>query len=381
MKIALIHDWLTGMRGGEKVLEVLCELFPCAELFTLLHIPNAISEIIEERKIHTSFIQKLPNVEKRYRHYLPLFPRAIEQFNVDKFDIIISSSHCVAKGIKKRPKTLHICYCHTPMRYIWDMYHSYFRNNGSGIVTRMAMAAFVNYLRRWDTSSSDRVDFFIANSNHVAERIKRIYNRDAEVIYPPVDIRNFRISKAEGGYYLIVSAFAPYKRVDLAIESFNRLGLPLKIIGTGQDEKRLKKIASSNIEFLGWKSDRELVDYYANCKALIFPGEEDFGIVPVETMASGRPVIGYGKGGILETVVPLQGSWSRGQQSGENPTGIFFHKQSTESLMNAVKQFEKRQLQFDKEKIRRHAIKFDRGIFKQRIKDYIMAKYKESQEV
>ncbi len=375
MKTAVVHDWLTGMRGAEKCLGVFCELFPDAELFTLLHIPGTVSETIENRKIHTSFIQKVPGVRKWYRYYLPLFPKAIEHFDMSKFDLIISSSHCVAKGVKKTSDTLHICYCHTPMRYVWEMYDSYFNEERSGIITRAGMSVTASYLRKWDVSSSVRVDSFIANSNCVADRIKRHYGRKAVVIFPPVDCAFYMPKDVNGDYFLIVSAFAPYKKIDLAIEAFNRLGLPLKIVGTGQEEGKLKRMAGSNIEFVGWKSDEELIKYYVACKALIFPGEEDFGIVPVEAMACGSPVIAYGKGGVLDTVIPLQGSEPGAQDF--QPTGVFFYEQTVESLIGAVDYFESYSRVFSKNKIREHALKFDRSIFKQRINDFIHEKYEE----
>lgn len=373
MRIALIHDWLTGMRGGEKVLEVFCGLFPEADLFTLLHVKGSVSGIIEDRNIKTSFIQKLPFAEKRYRHYLPLFPAAIEQFDFREYDLILSSSHAVAKGAIPAPDSVHISYIFTPMRYVWDMYHDYFGKGRTGILTRAVMPLFANYLRLWDAGSSNRCDSFIAISKHVADRIKRYYNRDADVIYPPVDIKRFSISDNLSDYFLIVSAFAPYKRIDIAIEAFNRLGLPLKIVGAGQDEKRLKGMAKRNIEFLGWRKDEEIAYLYARCRALIFPGEEDFGIVPVEAMASGRPVIAYGRGGVLETVMPLEGSRVKGQGS---PTGIFFYEQTPEALMEAVRLFEKKHGLFNPELIRKYSMRFDKEIFKKKIEDYIKEKYK-----
>lgn len=381
MKVAIVHDWLTGMRGGEKVLEVLCELFPNAHLYTLLHIKGSTSDIIEKMDIKTSFIQKLPFVTKKYRHYLPLFPTAIEQFDLSKYDLIISSSHCVAKGVVPSPQSLHISYVHTPMRYIWDMYYEYFGKSTTSRITRMIIPFFVNYLRIWDTASNNRVDCFIANSKHVASRIERHYNRSAEVIYPPVDVDRFKISEEEGGYYLIVSSFAPYKRIDLAIEAFNFLSLPLKIIGTGQEGKRLKKMASSNIEFLGWKSDKELIDYYSKCKALIFPGKEDFGIVPIEAMACGRPVIAYGKGGVHETVISLkQPSVVDSLQSTKNfATGIFFDEQTPDALIKTITYFKDNLKKFDNKKIRNHALKFDRIVFKEKIRAFIADRYEKFQ--
>jgi glycosyltransferase involved in cell wall biosynthesis len=377
MKVALIHDWLTGMRGGEKVLEVFCELFPDADIFTLLHIKGSVSKLIENRNIKTSFIQKLPFVEKKYRHFLPLFPSAIEQFDLGGYDLILSSSHCVAKGIIPSPDAISISYVHTPMRYIWDMYYDYFGRGRAGVLTRFAMLFVADYLRKWDVNSTNRCDYLIANSKHVAGRIKRYYNRDADVIYPPVETKRFNISNALADYFLIVSAFAPYKRIDIAIEAFNKLSLPLKIVGTGQDEKRLKGLAGKNIEFLGWRNEDELVELYSKCKALIFPGEEDFGIVPVEAMASGRPVIAYGKGGALETVMPLnQGIGVREQGLEEKPTGIFFYELTPEALIEAVRFLEKKYELFNPELIRKYSLKFDKEIFKKKIADYIKEKYK-----
>ncbi len=350
------------MRGGEKVLEVLCELYPNATLFTLLHNEGAMSSIIENMKIQTSFVQNLPFKEERYRHYLPLFPRAIESFDFTGYDLIISTSHCVAKGATPVGNALHICYCHTPMRYVWDQYNEYFGKGRADIVTRTAMAMVAAGLRKWDVRVSSRVHFFVANSENVARRIERYYARTSDVIYAPVDTSQFKTSDRPAMYYLIVSALVPYKRIDLAVETFNQLGERLVIIGTGPDEKRLKAAAASNIEFLGWESDDSLARFYSCCKALIFPGVEDFGIVPLEAMASGRPVIAFAEGGALETVVG----------KGDNPTGVFFHEQSVCALKQAVKEFESKQ--FDSQAIRKHAEKFDRKKFKQRLHQYITDK-------
>lgn len=365
MKVAIIHDWLTGMRGGEKCLEVFCELYPSATVFTLVHIKGTVSETIEKTDIRTSFLKHLPDIEKRYRYYLPLMPKAIEQFDLTGYDLILSSSHCVAKGVKVPNNSLHICYCYTPMRYIWDMYEQYFGD--SKLYIKLAMTFLRPYLKKWDIKSSKSVDYFIAISKYVQERIKRQYNRDSDVIYPPVDTDFFTPLTTISGvvsttpYYLIVSAFAPYKKVDLAIETFNKLGLSLKIIGRGQDEKKLKKSAGKNVEFLGWCSQDELKKYYQNCRAVIFPGEEDFGIVPVEAQACGKPVIAYKKGGALETVI-------------NGITGIFFEEQTPESLSAAVLKFEN--MEFNSHGARKSAERFGRKKFSELIKNYIDEKLK-----
>ncbi|MBZ0190084.1 MAG: glycosyltransferase [Candidatus Kuenenia stuttgartiensis] len=376
-KIAIVHDWLTGMRGGEKVLECLCELFPQSDIFTLLHIPGSVSPLIENRTIYTSFLQKLPLIKTHYRTYLPLFPLAIESFSVDAYDMVISSSHCVAKGVITPPSTLHVCYSHTPMRYVWEHYHTYFGKNKKGFMTRTAMNIFAHYLRMWDVSSSNRVDYFTANSYNVANRIKKYYRRTAKVIHPPVDCSLFTPPDTyeEGGYYLIVSAFAPYKRIDIAIEAFRELGLPLVIIGGGQEEQLIKNMAKNNIKCLGWQPGEVLKDFYRNCKALIFPGVEDFGIVPLEVQACGKPVIAYAKGGVLETVRGIYpDSESRPemkQKQPETPTGVFFTEQTTESLLEAVRFFEHNKNIFDPLSIRKHAEGFDSLIFKEKFKRYI----------
>jgi glycosyltransferase involved in cell wall biosynthesis len=359
-KIAIVHDWLTGMRGGEKVLEVLCELFPDATLFTLRYNKNSVSPTIEKMKIKTSVIQHLPKSESRYQYYLPLMPFAIERFDLSEYDLIISSSHAVAKGVKVRKGSLHICYCHTPMRYIWDQFENYFGKDKSGFLARTAMRFFRKRLQRWDVESSGKVNYFIANSKNVQERIKRIYHRDSDVIYPPVEASRFKVSARHVGYFLIVSALVPYKRIDIAVEAFNELGEKLIIVGIGSEMEKLKRIAKHNIEFHGWAGDAKIAEYYSGCKALIFPGEEDFGIVPLEAMASGKPVIAFAKGGALETVV-------------ENQTGIFFKEQTKESLIDTVNRFDSEK--FNADDIHRNALKFDREIFRDRLKEYFSGKF------
>jgi glycosyltransferase involved in cell wall biosynthesis len=371
MKIALIHDWLTGMRGGEKCLEVLCELFPEATLFTLLHKEGSVSETITRMKIKTSFIQSLPFSSNNYQKYLPLFPTAIEQFDLTGFDLVISSSHCVAKGVITSPETCHICYCHTPMRYAWEMYYIYFSKNSVSPLIRWSVPFFINYLRTWDEKSSDRVDWFVANSENVRRRIQKHYRRDAEVIYPPVDTEYFGLGKSEEDYFLVASALVPYKRIDLAILAFNELNLPLLVIGEGSDRKKLMKLAGKNIKFLEWQKPSELKKYYFECKALIFPGEEDFGIVPVEAQACGKSVIAYGKGGATESI---KGAYPD-QEITSDHTGIFFYPQTKEALIEAVRRFES--VKFDPLRIREHSLQFDKKIFKQKIKEFIEAKFEE----
>ena len=371
MNVALVHDWLTGMRGGERCLEVLCELFPDAPIFTLLHRSGTVSPAIEKHRIHTSFLQHLPFSHSHYRNYLPLFPRAIESFRLSGFDLILSSSHCVAKGIRPSTGTCHVSYVFTPMRYVWDQYDSYFAKGRAGLPTRASMRLLRRGLQKWDIASSKRVHYFIAISHHVAERIRRYYGRKADVVYPPVDFDAFSVSERDDGFYLMVTAFAPYKRVDLAIDAFNALKKPLKIIGTGQEEKRLKTLAGPTIEFLGWQSDDLVRQYYGRCKALIFPGEEDFGIVPLEAMATGKPVIAFGKGGVLETVVPFNDPASK------IFTGVLFSEQTAEALRQAVQLFERRHDTFDPQAIRTHVASFGREHFKTRIQALIDTRYQE----
>jgi glycosyltransferase involved in cell wall biosynthesis len=362
LKIALVHDWLTGMRGGEKVLEVLCELYPGAPLYTLLHNKGSVSPIIENRDIHTSFIDRLPFKTERYRNYLPLFPRAIESFDFSGYDLILSTSHAVAKGARPASGALHICYCHTPMRYVWEMYDEYFGPGRAGLFTRTAMSYVAPRLRRWDVAASDRVSAFIANSHNVAERIRQYYKRSADVICPPVDADRFSLSEGDDGYYLIVSALVPYKRVDLAIETFRQTRERLLIVGTGPELKRLQPLAPANVEFLGWQAGAELARLYARCRALIFPGIEDFGIVPLEAMASGKPVVAFGQGGALETVV----------EDPQHGTGVFFYDQTPDAMKEAMRKLGAMKL--NPRHIRAHAERFDRKIFKETYRKYVEQK-------
>lgn len=261
MRVAIVHDWLTGMRGGEKVLEVFCELFPEADIFTLIHCHGSVSKAIEDRNIQTSFLQRVPLAKRHYRSFLLFFPLAIEGFDMREYDMVLSSSHCVAKGVLTSPSAVHICYCHTPMRYVWDHYYTYFGNGKKGVIPRFLMPVIAHYLRIWDVASSNRVDYFVANSYHVANRIKKYYKRSAAVIYPPVDCSLYTPpeSHREGDYYLIVSAFAPYKRIDIAVDAFERMGLPLIIIGSGQEEDQVRKMAKKT-RTVYWMAIRRIVE-------------------------------------------------------------------------------------------------------------------------
>jgi glycosyltransferase involved in cell wall biosynthesis len=382
MKVALVHDWLTGMRGGERCLETFCELFPQADLFTLLYLPGTVSSIIAQRRITTSFIQRLPMAKQRYRYYLPLFPAAIERLNVQDYDLVISSSHCVAKGVRVPTGGYHLSYVYTPMRYIWDQYETYFAREKAGLLTRALMRTMRPRLQTWDVISSRRVSQFVAISDHVAQRVRNTYGRQATVVYPPVNWQSFQVSMEHEGYYLVVTAFAPYKRVDVAIDAANQLGFRLKIIGSGQDEARLIRMAGPTVEFLGWQPDEVVREHYARCRALLFPGEEDFGIVPLEAMACGKPVIAYGKGGALETVVPLNPRPRGGgaEEAGSlccagTPTGVFFYEQTVASLREAIEIFERNQSIFDPKAIREHVEPFDRDHFKRRIQRVIHQAY------
>lgn len=366
-KIALIHYWLVSMRGGERIVECLCKIFPYIDIYTLVYNKDKVSSIISGKNIYTSFIQKMPFSKKHHQVYLPFMPVAVEQFDLSNYDIIISNESGVAKGVITKPETCHICYCHTPMRYLWNMYFDYLKNERIGFLKRKFIEAFFNYLRVWDLATASRVDYFISSSDNARKRILKYYRRDSTVIYPPVAVDEFKFSEKKEDFYLVVSQLISYKRIDLAVEAFNNLGKKLIIIGDGSERKRLKKMADKNIKFLGWQEDKVLKEYYSCAKAFIFPGEEDFGITPVEAQASGTPIIGYGRGGLLETVV-------------DGVTGLFFKNQNAKDLVEAVEEFEKIKDNMDSYKIRENARRFDTSVFKNEIKSFIVEKYSDYRE-
>ncbi len=356
-RVAIVHDWLTGMRGGEIVLEAIAELFLRADLFTLLYIPNRISPEIARLKRHTSWLQRVSFAEKKYRYFLPLMPSMIEKFDLSDFDLIISSSHCVAKGIKKPAGAVHISYVHAPMRYIWTRYDDYFGASRASLSTRIAAKLFRNYLKKWDlqTSTSKRIDAMLANSQFIADQIHSIYGRTAQVIHPFANLKRFTLPRKPGRNYLMVTAFAPYKRVDLAVEAFNQLKLPLLIVGGGQDNERLKKLAGPTVEFLGGLGNSAVSDLYSKCRAFVFPGVEDFGITPVEAMSAGAPVIAFAEGGVTETVT--------------EKTGIFFTAQTVEKLKEAILKMESGQYVFSEQACRTRASHFSKQRFQTQFLD------------
>ncbi len=356
MRVVLSHDWLNGMRGGEKCLEGFCELYPDSPIYTLFYERGKISETIAKHPIHTSALQHFPNVFSLYRYYLPMYPRAIESFRPDDHELLISTNHCVAKGLKKKKPARHICYCFTPMRYAWGFFDEYFGKKSK--ISQWAIRSVIDQMRDWDLRSNDGVDHFIAISRHIKERIFRCYGREAEVVYPPVDTDFYTPDPGvqPEDFYLIASALVSYKKINLAIRVFNRLGRRLVIIGDGPERKFLEAHASKNIRFLGWQPNEVLRDYYRRANALVFPGEEDFGIVPVEAQACGRFVIAYAAGGALETVL-------------DQRTGLFFKSPDEAGLEQAILDYETRN--FLPQHARENALRFSRLRFKSEIRSMI----------
>lgn len=350
LRVAIVHYWLVGSGGGENVVKAMLELFPEAHVFTLIERPSFSRTIVPAERLHTSFLQHIPGAARFYRALLPLMPAALENLDLRGYDLIISSESGPAKGIVPPLGAVHLCYCHSPMRYLWDQYHEY--RSSAGWLQRFFLSTFVTRLRLWDLASSERVDRFVANSNHVAARIARYYRRDAQVIYPPVDVDAFAPSDTVGDYYLITGRHVSYKRIDLAIAACNALGRKLIVTGEGPETARLKKIAGPTITFVGQCSFEDLKRYYAEARAFLMPGEEDFGIAPVEAMASGRPVIAYASGGALETVV-------------DGKTGLFFADQTASALAETMLAFEHAEAWFDPKAIVRHAECFSHSRFRQ----------------
>jgi glycosyltransferase involved in cell wall biosynthesis len=357
MKVAIIADWLTDFGGAERVILKLHKLFPDAPIFTSVFNKDNMKEF-EGADIRTSFLQKIPLAKKKHQMFLSLMPLAFEHFDLSEFDVVISSAHSCAKGVITKPETMHICYCHSPMRYVWDNCHSYIKNYNVPILVKKLAQKPLHKLRLWDKLAADRVDFFIANSATTQQRIKKYYKRESSVIYPMVDLDRFEPARKEN-YFVAIGRLIPYKKFDLTVQTFNKLGLPLKIIGTGIEEEKLKKMAKGNIEFLGRIEDQKASEIIAKAKALIFPQLEDFGITPLEAMACGVPVIAYKKGGATETVT--------------TKSGVFFKEQTVKSLEKAIKTFLKKK--FSKKEIKAQAQKFSPSVFDKKIIKFIENKW------
>jgi glycosyltransferase involved in cell wall biosynthesis len=355
LKVALIHDWLTGMRGGEKCLEAACELFPDADIFTLLHRKGTVSATIERHRIVTSFLQQLPEVHRYYRYLLPLFPAAIERLDLSGYDLVLSMSHAAAKGAIPPPEAPHACYCFSPMRYVWDRYDDYFGKMPKPIELLVSFAA--SRLRIWDVCATARVDRIAAISRHVERRVARYYRREATVIYPPVGDAYYEehLPDQKGGYFLVVSSLVPYKRIDVVLEAFSRSGDSLWIVGSGPEERRLKALAPAAVRFLGWQPAERLPELYRNARALVFAGIEDFGIAPLECQAMGRPVVARRAGGLCETVRPVG--------DGGEPTGVLYRDPTPDGLLEGLETFRRHEAEFSPEELRRHAAAFRRDRF------------------
>lgn len=365
MKKALILDWLSVYAGAEKCVESFTNVWDDFEVYSLIDYlsDEDRKSILKGKKAHTSFVQNLPFAKKKYRNYLPFFPLAIEQFDLSKYDVVLSSSHAVAKGVLTHSNQLHISYVHTPVRYAWDLYHQYLKESGleTGIKGKLAKY-FLHKIRIWDMSTVNRVDYYIANSQYIARRIKKVYGKDSTVIYPPVDVEKFKLYENKEEFYLTASRMVPYKKIDLIVETFSKTNKKLIVIGTGPDMEKIKSFAGDNIEFLGFASDEVLLDYMQKAKAFVFAAEEDFGIVPVEAQACGTPVICLGKGGTKETVI-------------DGITGIHFEEQTVNSLLEAIEKLESNYESFDFKKVREHSLKFSKERFEKEIKKFVDEKY------
>ncbi|MFH1542543.1 MAG: glycosyltransferase [bacterium] len=364
MRVAIVHDYLNQFGGAERCVQALHEIFPEAPIFTSIYDEQRMPAGFRRMDIRTSFMQKIPFVFRFFKWYLLFYPLAFESFDLSEFDVIISSSSAWAKGVKRNPGQLHICYCYSPMRFVWR-YQNYVERENYNPILKSILPLVLAPLKKWDLETNNNVDHFVAISKTIADRIDETYRLKSDIIFPPVETGKFSLSAVDSDYFLVVSRLNAYKRIDLVIEAFNELDLPLKIIGSGPELKRLKNLANANIEFLGRLPDKVIAEYYAECRALIFPGEEDFGIVPLEAMASGRPVIAFQAGGARETVV-------------DGVTGMFFAPQTAQALVATVNKFMFKV--FKKELIREHALTFSKEIFKAKMKDYVESKIRGSEK-
>lgn len=372
MKVAIVTDWLVVYAGAEKVLEQILNIYPDADLFSVVDfLPDDKRDFIKNKMVTTTFIQKMPFAKKKYRSYLPLMPMAIEQLDVSKYDIVISSSSAVAKGIITGPDQLHICYCHSPIRYAWDLQHQYLREAGLDKGMKSWIVRYILHrIRTWDTRTSNGVDVFIANSGFIGRRIWKVYRRKSKVIYPPVDIDNFTFQQSKKDFYVTASRMVPYKKIDMIVEAFAKMpDKKLFVIGDGPDFNKIKEKATDNVILLGYQSFSILKDYLRNAKAFVFAAEEDFGIAPVEAQACGTPVIAYGKGGVLESI--------KGTSKNEHSTGIFYYKQTVESLIEAVENFEREYKSINSNECRINAMRFSNGRFRKEFKELINNEIKE----
>ncbi|MCR4942356.1 MAG: glycosyltransferase family 4 protein [Campylobacter sp.] len=367
MKKALIHDWFSVYAGAEKCVESFTNIYDDFEIFSLIDFlnPNDREKILKGKNANTSFIQNLPFAKSKYRNYLPLFPLAIEQFDLRDFDLVLSSSHAVAKGVLTHSNQLHISYIHTPIRYAWDLYHQYLHESGldKGIKGKLAKY-FLHKIRLWDISTINRVDCYIANSHYISRRIKKVYGKDSDVIYPPVDTNKFELKEQKEDFYLTASRLVPYKKIDMIVESFANTDKKLVVIGDGPDMAKIKAKASKNIEILGYQNDEVMIDMMQRSKGFVFAAEEDFGITPVEAQACGTPVICFSKGGAKESILDMK-------------TGVHFDKQNSEELLKAIAKFEQNYDKFDPNLIRQNALRFSRSRFETQIKEYVEKKYSE----
>lgn len=377
MKKALIHDWLRVYGGAERCVSSFTNIWDDFDIFSLIDFLSEAdrAQILKGKRANTSFIQRLPFAKNGYRSYMPLFPLAVEQFDLRDYELVLSSSHAVAKGVLTTHEQLHICYLYSPMRYAWDLYFSHLEDGGlTDGVKGVAARYFLHKMRNWDVISANRVDVYVAISKYIAKRAEKIYGKKSDVIYPPVDTDSFLLSNARDNYYVTSSRLVPYKKVDLIVEAFSHTAHRLLVIGDGPEMSKIKSKASKNIEILGYQSENEMIKIVQNAKAYIFAADEDFGIAPIEAQAAGVPVIAYGRGATLETI---KGSFSANGVVRKEETGIFFEKQSVESLLDAVELFEKNSDIFDKSVIRENALRFSKERFEREIKEYVQTKYEE----